>query len=76
MPVVMHAWREGTCLGGMHAWGCVHAWGVCMSPPVNRMTDACENITLPQTSFAGGKNRLAFTLSSFSGFVYKKSNLS
>ena len=23
-------------------------------PPVNRMTDACENITLPQTSFAGG----------------------
>ena len=26
------------------------------TPPVNRMTDACENITLPQTSFAGGKN--------------------
>ena len=24
------------------------------SPPVNRMTDASENITLPQTSFAGG----------------------
>ena len=24
--------------------------------PVNRMTDACENITLPQTSFTGGKN--------------------
>ena len=23
--------------------------------PVNRMTDTCENITLPQTSFAGGK---------------------
>ena len=23
-------------------------------PPVDRMTDACENITLPQTSFAGG----------------------
>ena len=23
---------------------------------VNRMTDACENITLPQTSFAGGEN--------------------
>ena len=22
---------------------------------VDRMTDACENITLPQTSFAGGK---------------------
>ena len=25
-------------------------------PPVNRMTDASENITLPQTSFTGGKN--------------------
>ena len=24
--------------------------------PVNRMTDWCKNITLPQTSFAGGKN--------------------
>ena len=26
--------------------------------PVNRMTDRCKNITLPQTSFAGGNNRL------------------
>ena len=25
------------------------------SPHVNRMTDRCKNITLPQTSFAGGK---------------------
>ena len=25
------------------------------SPPVNRMTNRCKNITLPQTSFAGGK---------------------
>ena len=24
------------------------------SPPVNRMTDRCKNITLLQTSFAGG----------------------
>ena len=24
-------------------------------PPVDRMTDACEKITLPQTSFAGGQ---------------------
>ena len=23
--------------------------------PVDRITDTCENITLPQTSFAGGK---------------------
>ena len=25
-------------------------------PPVDRMTDRCKNINLPQTSFAGGKN--------------------
>ena len=25
------------------------------TPPVNRMADRCKNITLPQTSFAGGK---------------------
>ena len=28
------------------------------SPPVNRMTNRCKNITLPQTSFAGGKYSL------------------
>ena len=27
-------------------------------PPVNRLTDRCKNITLPQTSFAGGNHRL------------------
>ena len=27
-------------------------------PPVDRMTDASKNITLPHTSFAGGKNVL------------------
>ena len=26
------------------------------APPVNRMTNRCKNITLPQTSFAGGNN--------------------
>ena len=25
-------------------------------PPVNRMTNTCKNITLPQTSFAGGNS--------------------
>ena len=25
------------------------------TPSVDRITDACENITLPQTSFPGGK---------------------
>ena len=28
--------------------------GVCPLSPVNRMTDRCKNITLPQTSLAGG----------------------
>ena len=28
------------------------------TPPVDRMTDRCKHITLPQTSFAGGKNSL------------------
>ena len=27
-----------------------------LPPPVNRMVHRCENITLPQTSFAGGNN--------------------
>ena len=60
MPGDMHAC--GTCMPGDM---CAHSWGmhvprhacpqVCMTPtPVNRMTDACENITLRQTSFAGG----------------------
>ena len=26
-------------------------------PTIDRVTDACENITLPQTSFAGGKKK-------------------
>ena len=33
-------WRGGACVaGGVH---------VCMVPPVDRMTDRCKNITLPQ----------------------------
>ena len=49
-------------LGGVSAWGVpaqegVPAKGVPAQvlPPVNRMTDRYKNITLPQTSFAGGK---------------------
>ena len=52
-------------LGGLHPGGgvCPTAGGrhrgVCPTrgwadPPVNRMTYRCKNITLPQTSFAGG----------------------
>ena len=50
-----------TCLGGVPAWRGVYLPGggylpeggclVRYSPPVNRMTDACENITLVKTSF-------------------------
>ena len=54
--------QEGVCPFGVSAWGClprwclpgeVSAWGVCPGgclphPPVNRITDACENTTLPQ----------------------------
>ena len=29
-------------------------------PAVNRMRDRCKNITLPQTSFAGGKYKPRF----------------
>ena len=55
-----HAWRGGV-VGGVHAWQGVYMVGAVRGgegacPPVNKMTDACKNITLPQTSFAGGKN--------------------
>ena len=47
--------RGCTCQGGVPAQG-VPAQGVPAQvlPPVNRITDRCKNITLPQTSFAGG----------------------
>ena len=41
--------------GGRHSWR--------QTPPsVNRMIGRCKNITLPQTSFVGGKNYLALSL--------------
>ena len=54
------SWWGGACVVGVHGRGaCVG--GACMArtpppTPVDRMTDACKNITLPQTSSAGGKN--------------------
>ena len=39
-------------------WPVMHAGKP--SPPVNRMTHRCKNTTLPQTSFAGGKNKNLF----------------
>ena len=42
-------------LGGCLLPGGVPGPGGCqVPPPVNRMTNRCKNITLPQTSFAGG----------------------
>ena len=53
------------------SWGCIWSggWGVpcpggdCSCPgtlpsPMNRMIDMCKNITLPQTSFAGGNKEI------------------
>ena len=40
------------CQGGV----CIPACNGADLPPVNRITDGCKNITLPQTSFVGGKN--------------------
>ena len=53
-----HTWSWGVYL----VWGCTCPGGggylPRYSPPVNRMTNRCKNISLPQTSFAGGNNRL------------------
>ena len=64
----MHSSRRCTVRSSSHLWGglprggvCaqeggVSAWGVSTTPPrVNRITDACENITL-RNYVAGGKN--------------------
>ena len=44
----MHTARSFTVSRSTRGW-------VAPPPSVDRMTAACENITLPQTSFAGGK---------------------
>ena len=44
----------GVCSRGVSAPGGVPGAGGCqVLPPVNRMTNRCKNITLPQTSFGG-----------------------
>ena len=42
--------------GGVSAWECTCPG---TPPSVNRMTDRCKNITLPQTSFAAVNTELA-----------------
>ena len=72
--------REGVfALDGGVPWGVYPSkqWG--RHPPVNTVTDRCKNITLPQTSFAGGKNRykVVDTITEL-GFIYteRKRNFS
>ena len=62
LPRGVSAWvvsQESVCPGGVSAWGVSHSGGVCLrgvvsehalrqTPPVNRMTDRCKNITFPQ----------------------------
>ena len=48
--------------------GCTCLWGCTCpgTPPVNRMTDRCKNITFPYTSFAGGnENQKLYCFSFF-----------
>ena len=48
---------RGGCVPGPGGWYPSMHWG---RPPVNRITNRCKNITLPQTSFADGKNTIQF----------------
>ena len=49
----------GVHLGGCLLSGVYLVRGVSGTPPsVNRMTNRCKNITLPQTSFAGGNDKI------------------
>ena len=50
-------WGAGFCPGVFIQRGLCPEWRPL--PPVDRMTDTpCENITLPQTSFAGGNKAM------------------
>ena len=55
---------RGVSLAGGCSWqgGCHARHAGIPPPPVNRMTNKCKNITLPQTSFAGGNKFIHCTL--------------
>ena len=72
LPGGLPAGSVCTCLGGVPAGGVPAQGGTCSGvylpggvylsryhQPVNRMTDRCKTITLPQTSFAGGNDQHA-----------------
>ena len=55
-PHLLTVYRGGW---GVSAWGCLlHCMPGYTPSPVSRMTDRCKNTTLPQTSFAGGNERI------------------
>ena len=64
-------WRGGVCLAGGSAFpGEGSAWRKGRPPadpfpPVERMTDMCNNITFPHTAYAGGNNVLSKIVEAF-----------
>ena len=66
--------KGGVCPRVVSVWGCLprgcvsqHAMG--QTHPMNRITDRCKNITLPQTLFAGSKNYRTDIVSFSFGFA-------
>ena len=51
-------WSGGVWFRGVPGLGVVSQHALRQTPLVNRMTDRCKNITLPQTSFAGGNDAI------------------
>ena len=52
----LHQLSVSTCAAPYIVWPrCMLGYHPTPPPPVNRMTNRCKNITLPQASFAGGK---------------------
>ena len=60
----VHGPRGWCMVPGGRGVVCQHA--LRQTPPVNRMTNRCKNITLPQTSFAGGNNAKVWSWGSMS----------
>ena len=60
-----------TCQGGVPTQGGVPVQGVSAQvlPSVNRMTDRCKNITLPQTLFAGSNKHTIWLVAKLSDVV-------
>ena len=54
IPPAMHAGIAPPCCKACWDTTCSACWDT--TRPVNRMTNGCKNIALPQISFAGGNN--------------------